>query len=98
MDEHIFEEFKGTGNWELKLDRKLAERRLFPAIDVNASSTRHEELLFTRDQLNQVWKLRRVLNALEEGKGVELLLEKIRTTKDNNEFLREIGKAPSPGG
>ena len=68
MDEHIFEEFKGTGNWELKLDRKLAERRLFPAIDVNASSTRHEELLFTRDQLNQVWKLRRVLNALaQEG-------------------------------
>ena len=77
MDEHIFEEFKGTGNWELKLDRKLAERRLFPAIDVNASSTRHEELLFTRDQLNQVWKLRRVLNALaQEGSsapGLELL-------------------------
>ena len=63
MDEHIFEEFKGTGNMELKLDRRLAERRLYPAIDVNASSTRHEELLFDRNQLNQVWKLRRVLNA-----------------------------------
>ncbi len=97
MDEVIFEEFKGTGNMELRLDRHLAERRIYPAIDVAASSTRHEELLFDRHELQQVWKLRRVLNALEEGKGVELLLEKIRTTKDNNEFLREIGKAPSPG-
>jgi transcription termination factor Rho len=102
MDEHIFEEFKGTGNWELKLDRKLAERRLFPAIDVNSSSTRHEELLFTRDQLAQVWKLRRVLNALaQEGSsapGLELLLDKLRTTKSNDEFLAEIAKAPTPGG
>ena len=102
MDEHIFEEFKGTGNWELKLDRKLAERRLFPAIDVNASSTRHEELLFTRDQLNQVWKLRRVLNALaQEGSsapGLELLIDKLKTTKSNDEFLAEIAKAPTPGG
>src|SRR5829696_5007340 len=98
MDEVIFEEFKGTGNMELRLDRHLAERRIYPAIDVAASSTRHEELLFDRHQLQQVWKLRRVLNALEDGKGVELLLEKIRTTKDNNDFLREIGKAPSPGG
>ena len=101
MDEHIFEEFKGTGNWELKLDRKLAERRLFPAIDVNSSSTRHEELLFTRDQLAQVWKLRRVLNALaQEGSsapGLELLLDKLRTTKSNDEFLAEIAKAPTPG-
>ena len=97
MDEVIFEEFKGTGNMELRLDRHLAERRIYPAIDVAASSTRHEELLFDRHQLQQVWKLRRVLNALEEGKGVELLLDKIRTTKDNDEFLREIGKAPTPG-
>ena len=100
MDEHIFEEFKGTGNWELKLDRKLAERRLFPAIDVNSSSTRHEELLFTRDQLAQVWKLRRVLNALaQEGSsapGLELLIDKLRTTKSNDEFLAEIAKAPDP--
>jgi transcription termination factor Rho len=102
MDEHIFEEFKGTGNMELKLDRKLAERRLFPAIDVNASSTRHEELLFERDQLNQVWKLRRVLNALaQEGSsapGLELLIDKLKTTKSNDEFLAEIAKAPTPGG
>ena len=98
MDEVIFEEFKGTGNMELRLDRRLAERRIYPSIDVEASSTRHEELLFDRQQLQQVWKLRRVLNALEEGKGLELLIDKIRTTKDNNEFLAEIGKAPTPGG
>jgi transcription termination factor Rho len=97
MDEVIFEEFKGTGNMELRLDRHLAERRIYPAIDVAASSTRHEELLFDRHQLQQVWKLRRVLNALEEGKGIELLIEKIRSTKDNDEFLREIGKAPTAG-
>ncbi len=98
MDEVIFEEFKGTGNMELRLDRKLAERRLYPAIDVNASSTRHEELLFDRSQLQQVWKLRRVLNALSnEGSGaagLELLIDKIRTTRSNDEFLAEIAKAP----
>jgi transcription termination factor Rho len=102
MDEVIFEEFKGTGNMELRLDRRLAERRLYPAIDVNASSTRHEELLFERNQLNQVWKLRRVLNALAaEGNsapGLELLIDKLKTTRSNDEFLAEIAKAPSPGG
>ncbi len=102
MDEVIFEEFKGTGNMELRLDRKLAERRLYPAIDVNASSTRHEELLFERDQLNQVWKLRRVLNALagdgSAAPGLELLLDKLRSTKSNDEFLSDIAKAPSGGG
>ncbi len=98
MDDVIFEEFKGTGNMELRLDRRLAERRIYPAIDVEASSTRHEELLFDRQQLQQVWKLRRVLNALEEGKGLELLIDKIRTTKSNDEFLSEIAKAPTPGG
>jgi transcription termination factor Rho len=97
MDEVIFEEFKGTGNMELRLDRRLSERRIYPAIDVEASSTRHEELLFDRNQLQQVWKLRRVLNALEDGKGLELLIDKIRTTKGNDEFLAEIAKAPSPG-
>jgi transcription termination factor Rho len=94
MDEVIFEEFKGTGNMELRLDRRLAERRIYPSIDVEASSTRHEELLFDRQQLQQVWKLRRVLNALEDGKGLELLIDKIRTTKTNDEFLSEIGKTP----
>jgi len=99
MDEVIFEEFKGTGNLELRLDRRLAERRLYPAIDVNGSSTRHEELLFDRHQLQQVWKLRRVLNALgNEGNaaaGLELLMDKIRTTRSNDEFLAEIAKAPT---
>ncbi|MGH9099722.1 MAG: transcription termination factor Rho [Acidimicrobiales bacterium] len=101
MDEVIFEEFKGTGNMELRLDRRLAERRLYPSIDVNASSTRHEELLFDRGQLQQVWKLRRVLNALaNEGNaaaGLELLMDKLRTTKSNDEFLSEIAKGPTPG-
>jgi len=98
MDEVIFEEFKGTGNMELRLDRRLAERRIYPSIDVEGSSTRHEELLFDRQELQQVWKLRRVLNALEEGKGLELLIDKIRTTTSNDQFLSEIAKAPSPGG
>jgi transcription termination factor Rho len=102
MDEVIFEEFKGTGNMELRLDRRLAERRIYPAIDVEASSTRHEELLFERNELNQVWKLRRVLNALDGdssgGKGLELLLDKLRTTKSNHEFLSEVAKAPTLAG
>src|SRR5689334_11217533 len=94
MDEVIFEEFKGTGNMELRLDRRLAERRIYPAIDVEASSTRHEELLFDRGQLRQVWLLRRVLSGLEGGAGLELLIDKIRTTKSNDQFLAEIAKAP----
>jgi transcription termination factor Rho len=101
MDEVIFEEFKGTGNMELRLDRKLAERRVYPAIDVNASSTRHEELLFDRVQLQQVWKLRRVLNALggegNHAAGLELLLDRIKATRSNDEFLAEIAKNPAPG-
>jgi transcription termination factor Rho len=100
MDEVIFEEFKGTGNMELRLDRRLAERRLYPAIDVNASSTRHEELLFSREALPQVWKLRRVLNGLSaEGRdaaGLELLIDKLKTTKSNDEFLAEIAGGPAP--
>ncbi len=102
MDEVIFEEFKGTGNMELRLDRRLAERRLYPSIDVNASSTRHEELLFERGELQQVWKLRRVLNALASdgnaASGLELLMDKIRTTSSNEEFLSEIAKGPTPNG
>jgi len=98
MDEVIFEEFKGTGNMELKLDRRLAERRIFPAIDVDASSTRHEELLFTRQQLQQVWKLRRVLSGLAEGSGaagLELLIDRLKTFKTNDEFLAEVAKQPT---
>ncbi len=97
MDEVIFEEFKGTGNMELRLDRRLAERRIYPAIDVDASSTRHEELLFLGTQLQEVWKLRRVLSALANdgsgGAGLELLVDRMRTFKSNKEFLAEIGKA-----
>jgi transcription termination factor Rho len=100
MDEVIFEEFKGTGNMELRLDRRLAERRIYPALDVNASSTRHEELLFDRTQLQQVWKLRRVLNALgsegSDAAGLQLLMDKIKTTRSNDEFLAEIAKTPTP--
>ncbi len=99
MDEVIFEEFKGTGNMELRLDRRLAERRIYPAIDVNASSTRHEELLFDRIQLQQVWKLRRALNMLaSEGNnapGLELLMDRLKKTHNNDEFLSEIAKSPS---
>jgi len=98
MDEVIFEEFKGTGNMELRLDRKLADRRIYPAIDVDASSTRHEELLFERKELQQVWKLRRVLSGLGEGgggAGLELLIDRMKTFKSNAEFLAEIAKAGS---
>ena len=100
MDEVIFEEFKGTGNMELRLDRRLAERRIYPAIDVDASSTRHEELLFDRKQLQQVWKLRRVLVGPGDeggsgGAGLELLIDRMKTFKTNDEFLAEIAKAPS---
>ncbi|MEP4650746.1 MAG: transcription termination factor Rho [Ilumatobacter sp.] len=98
MDEAIFEEFKGTGNMELRLDRKIAERRIYPAIDVDASSTRHEELLFDRKELQMVWKLRRVLSGLAaEGSaapGLELLMDRLKTFKSNSEFLNEIAKQP----
>ncbi len=98
MDEVIFEEFKGTGNMELRLDRKLAERRIYPAIDVDGSSTRHEELLFDRKELQQVWKLRRVLSGLGEGgggAGLEMLIDRLATFRSNAEFLSEIAKAPA---
>jgi transcription termination factor Rho len=93
MDEVIFEEFKGTGNWELRLDRRASEKRLFPAIDIEASGTRKEELLLPPDELAAVWKLRRVLHALEDIAGLEMLIDKMRTTKGNAQFLREIAGA-----
>ena len=99
MDDAIFEEFKGTGNMELRLDRRLAERRIYPAIDVDASSTRHEELLFDRKQLQMVWKLRRVLSGLaadgNAAPGLELLIDRLRTFRTNDEFLAEISKQPA---
>ncbi|MBO1336203.1 transcription termination factor Rho [Streptomyces sp. VRA16 Mangrove soil] len=98
MDEVIFEEFKGTGNMELKLDRKLADKRIFPAVDVDASGTRKEEILLGSDELAIVWKLRRVLHALDQQQAIELLLDKMKQTKSNAEFLLQIQKTtPAPG-
>jgi len=92
MDEVIFEEFKGTGNMELKLDRKLADKRIFPAVDVDSSGTRKEEILMAPDELKTVWKLRRVLHALDQQQAIELLLGKLRETKSNVEFLLQVQK------
>ena len=98
MDEVIFEEFKGTGNLELKLDRKLSDKRIFPAVDVDASGTRKEEILLGNDELAIVWKLRRVLHALDSQQAIELLLDKMKQTKSNAEFLLQIQKTtPTPG-
>ena len=96
MDDVIFEEFKGTGNMELRLDRRLAERRLYPAINVDASSTRHEELLYEPKQLKEVHKLRRVLAGLADGgssaPGLEMLIDRLGTFRTNDEFLAEVAK------
>ena len=97
MDEVIFEEFKGTGNWELRLDRKMSEKRIFPAIDIQASGTRKEELLLTPEELQLTWRLRRVLHALADGGALELLIDKMKATQGNAQFLREISKAPVKG-
>ncbi|HEY5652536.1 MAG TPA: transcription termination factor Rho [Acidimicrobiia bacterium] len=93
MDEVIFEEFKGTGNMELRLDRKLADKRIYPAIDIEASGTRREELLFDRRELAQVWKLRRVLLALEPGAALELLTDRLKNSASNSEFLDDVAKS-----
>ena len=87
MDEVIFEEFKGTGNMELRLRRDLADKRIFPAIDPVASGTRREELLLGRDELAIIWKLRRVLSAQDPQAGLEMLLNRMRKTQSNREFL-----------
>jgi transcription termination factor Rho len=87
MDEVIFEEFKGTGNMELQLDRKLADRRLYPAIDINKSGTRKEELLMGQDVLNRVWILRKLLATLNTVDSMEFLLDKMSGTSDNKDFL-----------
>jgi len=94
MDDGIFEEFKGTGNWEIRLDRSLSEKRIFPAINVEASGTRKEELLMPNEELALTWRLRRVLHALEPAASLELLIDKIRATKSNEQFLKEISNAP----
>jgi transcription termination factor Rho len=94
MDEVIFEEFKGTGNMELRLDRILSEKRIFPAINIEASGTRKEERLMPSEELALTWRLRRVLHALESNASIEMLIDKIRSTKSNEQFLKEIAKAP----
>src|SRR5512141_302573 len=92
MDDVIFEEFKGTGNMELHLDRKLVEKRVFPAIDINASGTRKEELLVDKEDLNRMWVLRKVLNPLSTVESMEFLLEKLKQAKTNRDFLDSMNK------
>jgi transcription termination factor Rho len=91
MDELIFEEFKGTGNMELVLDRRLSDRRIYPAIDINRSGTRKEELLFTPEEIQRIWMLRKVLNEMDPVEAMEMLIQKMRKTRVNAEFLLTIG-------
>ena len=93
MDEVIFEEFKGTGNMEINLDRKLADRRLFPAINIKKSSTRKEDLLLTEEELQKVWVLRKVINPMDDAEILELLIDKMKKTKNNETFLRTMNTA-----
>ncbi|HYN29688.1 MAG TPA: transcription termination factor Rho [Dermatophilaceae bacterium] len=95
MDEVIFEEFKGTGNMELRLDRQLANRRIFPAVEINNSGTRKEEILLAPEELKIMWKLRRVLAALDSQQGIELLLDRLRKTRNNYEFLMQVQQTSS---
>ncbi|HKJ12826.1 MAG TPA: transcription termination factor Rho [Ornithinimicrobium sp.] len=95
MDEVIFEEFKGTGNMELRLSRQLADRRIFPAVDVNPSGTRREEILLSGEELKIAWKLRRVLTALDSQQALELLLNRLRNTRNNYEFLTQVQQTSS---
>ena len=97
MDEVIFEEFKGTGNWELRLRRDFADKRIYPAIDVDATSTRREELLMAKDELAVVWKLRRLLSGLEGQQGLELMLDRLKKSTTNLEFLMSINKTLPQG-
>jgi len=92
MDDAIFEEFKATGNMELVLDRGLAERRIYPAIDIKRSGTRHDELLFDEETLKRVWHLHRLLAALDIEQGTELLIQRLKQTKSNEEFLQIVDK------
>jgi transcription termination factor Rho len=96
MDTVIFEEFKGTGNAELKLDRRIADKRIFPAVDIDASGTRKEELLLAPDELAITYKLRRVLHALDSQQGIELLIDRLKQSRTNYEFLMQIAKT-TPG-
>ena len=92
MDEVIFEEFKGTGNSELWLDRKLVEKRVFPAIDITKSGTRHEELLFDDETLQKIWVLRRILQPMNVTDSMEFLLDKMRRSKTNKDFFDSMNQ------
>ena len=98
MDEVIFEEFKGTGNMELRLDRRLADKRIFPAIDVVASGTRKEELLLDPVEAPYIWKLRRVLHSLDPAQAIELLIDRVKKTGSNREFLAALSKTRGKNG
>jgi transcription termination factor Rho len=93
MDDIIFEEFKGTGNMEIHLDRKLTDKRVFPSIEVQKSGTRKEELLIPKEDLNRIWVLRKVLNPLSPVEAMELLIDKMSKTKTNADFLASMQKA-----
>jgi len=93
MDEVIFEEFKGTGNMELRLDRRMEQKRIFPAIDIQGSGTRREELLLSKDELETIWKLRRLLASMESEAALQLLIDKLRATRSNDQFLQMIAKS-----
>jgi transcription termination factor Rho len=90
MDDVIFEEFKGTGNMEIHLDRKLVDKRVFPSVDINKSGTRKEELLLSKDELSRVWILRKVLSPLSQAEAMELLLDRMGKTNSNAEFLNSM--------
>jgi len=94
MDDVIFEEFKGTGNMEIHLDRKLVDKRVFPSIDINKSGTRKEELLLAKEEITRVWILRKVLSPLSPPEAMELLLDKMGKTKNNAEFLASMSGQP----
>ncbi|CAB4571842.1 unannotated protein [freshwater metagenome] len=98
MDEVIFEEFKGTGNMELRLSRSLADKRIFPAVDVNASGTRREEMLMGADEVKVSWKLRRALAGLDTQSALDAVLSKLKETSTNVEFLMLMSKAQNIGG
>jgi transcription termination factor Rho len=95
MDEVIFEEFKGTGNMELRLDRRMEQKRIFPAVDIQASGTRREELLLSREELEAVWKLRRLLASMDAEAALQLLIDRLRQTRSNEQFLQMIAKSPT---
>jgi transcription termination factor Rho len=92
MDDLIYEEFKGTGNMELHLDRSLAERRIYPSLDIKKSSTRHEELLYDKPTMDAVYRLRRMVDLSDEREATQLVLDRMRKSKDNADFLKTLAQ------